>query len=111
MIFMISKKRKKKRRKEGRKEGKKERKKERKKRKKEKKKKGKLKHVMVLRHAMVPRNVYGAQERPEKRYCTQKRYGAGTPREASWCSETLAPAHTHTCSHTHAHAHFPTGSR
>ena len=38
---------------------------------------------MVLRHAMVPRNVYGAQERPEKRYCAQKRYGAGTPREAS----------------------------
>ena len=70
--------------KEGRKEGKTERKKERKnERKNERKEKGKLKNVMVLRHAMVPRNVYGAQERPEKRYCAQKRYGAGTPREAS----------------------------
>ena len=103
MIFMISKKRKKKRRKEGRKEGKTERKKERKnERKNERKEKGKLKNVMVLRHAMVPRNVYGAQERPEKRYCAQKRYGAGTPREASWCSETLAPAHTHMLTHTRA---------
>ena len=84
MIFMISKKRKKKRRKEGRKERRKEIKKERKnERKNDREEKGKLKNVMVLRHAMVPRNVYGAQERPEKRYCAQKRYGAGTPREAS----------------------------
>ena len=91
--------------KEGRKEGKTERKKERKnERKNERKEKGKLKNVMVLRHAMVPRNVYGAQERPEKRYCAQKRYGAGTPREASWCSETLAPAHTHTHMLTHTRA-------